>query len=52
MEGQPKQFSAEEVSAFILSKMKETAEAYLGRTVTDAVVTVPGEGWRAVRLGP
>lgn len=52
MEGQPKQFSAEEVSAFILSKMKETAEAYLGRTVTDAVVTVPGEGQRAVRLGP
>merc|ERR1719375_1400242 len=36
-----KQFSAEEVSAMILTKMKETAESFLGKTVKNAVVTVP-----------
>ena len=36
-----KQYSAQEVSAFILQKMKKTAEDYLGETVTDAVITVP-----------
>jgi L1 cell adhesion molecule like protein len=36
-----KTFSAEEISSMILTKMKETAEAFLGRTVKDAVVTVP-----------
>lgn len=39
--GESKKFSAEEVSAMILGKMKEVAEAYLGKKVTDAVVTVP-----------
>ncbi len=36
-----KDYSPSQVSAFILQKMKETAEAYLGETVTQAVITVP-----------
>lgn len=36
-----KQYSPSQVGAFVLGKMKETAEAYLGKTVTEAVVTVP-----------
>lgn len=39
-EGQ-KEFVAEQISAFILEKMKATAEGYLGSKVTDAVITVP-----------
>ncbi|XP_073305637.1 heat shock cognate 70 kDa protein 2-like [Primulina huaijiensis] len=39
--GEEKQFSAEEISSMVLVKMKEIAEAFLGTTVKNAVVTVP-----------
>jgi len=40
-EGETKTFAAEEISAMVLNKMKDIAEAYLGKKVTHAVVTVP-----------
>lgn len=39
--GEEKQFAPEEISSMVLVKMRETAEAFLGQTIKNAVVTVP-----------
>ena len=41
VEGKGKKYSPSQISAFVLQKMKETAEKYLGQEVTKAVITVP-----------
>ena len=41
IEGRDKKYSPSEISAFVLQKMKQTAEDYLGEPVTQAVITVP-----------
>jgi molecular chaperone DnaK len=41
VEASGQQYSPSQIGAFILTKMKETAEAYLGKSVTKAVITVP-----------
>jgi molecular chaperone DnaK len=41
IEGREKKYAPSEVSAFVLQKMKQTAEDYLGEPVTQAVITVP-----------
>ncbi|CAE8693264.1 unnamed protein product, partial [Polarella glacialis] len=40
-QGEEKRFHAEEISSMVLGKMRETAEAFLGQKINDAVVTVP-----------
>jgi len=39
--GETKEFAPEEISSMVLTKMRETAEAFLGHKITDAVITVP-----------
>merc|ERR1719231_1613773 len=41
VKGEKKQFTAEQISSMVLTKMKQTAEDYLGKTISKAVVTVP-----------
>ena len=41
VKGEDTIFTPEEISTMVLTKMKETAEAYLGQTVTDTVIMVP-----------
>src|SRR5208283_2303595 len=41
VEARGEKYAPSQISAFVLGKMKETAEAYLGETVTQAVITVP-----------
>jgi len=41
VEAEGDKYSPSQISAFILQKMKETAESYLGEDVTQAVITVP-----------
>ncbi|RQW76932.1 MAG: molecular chaperone DnaK, partial [Geobacter sp.] len=41
VEARGKRYSPQEISAMVLQKMKQSAENYLGETVTDAVITVP-----------
>src|ERR1700680_1559011 len=43
VESRGKKYAPSQISAFVLQKMKETAESYLGETVSEAVITVPAD---------
>ena len=45
-------FSAAELSALMLRSLKEDAEAYLGETITDAVISVPASIWSSRTVSP
>ena len=46
VEARSEKYSPSQISAFVLQKMKETAESYLGESVTQAVITVPACSFR------